>query len=175
MVSADQLKQSQANADKESRGQAALVSSWVESRNSWKVHVLNRSADPIPHVRVAFDAVLVTPGPPSPGAPSHVRYVLEERGLAPCTELVYTEKTLDPVVTEGLRNDALFDEKIGAVEVQYVVLVDRDGKTWRRTSNSLTPWEDDRDPEQGLPESPWHGQAREPQVKHAAACGEAEQ
>ncbi|MGW1658431.1 hypothetical protein [Streptomyces atratus] len=175
-VSADQLQQSREDSAKESRAQAATFSYWVEGREeNWTLHVQNRSADPIPSALVAMDAgtqLEPNPRPGEVGGPV-VRYVLDTTRLAPCTELVYSPKQINREISWVGRPDrgkeAMVGKVLAVAEVPYAVFTDRDGKSWRRTTKTLKPW--DKDPSAGASVVLWNGQINdEPQVQQAAGC-----
>ncbi|MDT0547653.1 MULTISPECIES: hypothetical protein [Streptomyces] len=125
MVARDQLEQSREEAEKESRDQATRVSWWIEDHGSGpeRIHVMNRSVDPLSHVSVAL------------GLWMSDEYALGG-SLAPCSELVYKLEAIS--YQEHSPHPSWRPLGDRAWGVEYVAFVDRDGKTWKRDT-ALTP------------------------------------
>lgn len=96
----DQLRQSQEDQEKEERVQAMAVSLWVDRADdtddtSWRLHILNRSPDPVPFMQAAY--LIRVGGGGSARAlavsgPANAYLVVNTTRLAPCTELVFSSK-----------------------------------------------------------------------------------
>ncbi|MEU4266189.1 hypothetical protein ACYCCF_29950 [Streptomyces argenteolus] len=177
-VSAEQLEQSREDSAKQSRAQAAAFSYWVEGIDeNWTLHLQNRSVDPIPLVWLAMDAgTLLEPNPWfDQRVGPVVRFRLVTTRLAPCTELIYSPKQIDrEIVGVGRTNEAkeaTVRKVVAVAEVQYAFFSDRDGKSWKRTTKKLIPW--DKDPEDKTSQVFWESRIHdEPQVQQAVGCDE---
>ncbi|MCX4970208.1 hypothetical protein OHA98_36725 [Streptomyces sp. NBC_00654] len=128
----DQLSQSKDDSEREKRDQASRVTYWFEERldirEETKLHVMNRSPDPVSNITVR-----VTYPPHDPGA--REEYVKLE-SLAPCSEYHYTlapgpgQEELSPGGAPAWVNG--YPE--GAT---YVTFTDSNGRSWKRTPARL--------------------------------------
>ncbi len=148
-VAADQLEQSREQAEEKQREQAARVSFWVGrgQKGEGRLNVMNRSADPVANVGIAF---MVVEGDTSRG-PVAFRVILPS--LPPCSSVIIEGKSLKYAkadsqkergtywlpVTEAndfglnlkdLPDYAAFDQ--AAIDFQ-----DRDGTYWVRQDGRL--------------------------------------
>ncbi|QJT05928.1 hypothetical protein G9272_41035 [Streptomyces asoensis] len=172
----DQLQQSRDDSENEERGQAKAVSVWVDGTlSSWRLHILNRSPDPVPELTVVFDGRLKFEADKDPDLDTGpvTRFYAGTSRLAPCTELIFTPKAVDRVwnVADGSLGGAVRASTFG--ELRYSLFVDRDGRRWQRGADGLltshVPSEDIGPP----PEVNWTAPLDDvPEVKKAASCRE---
>jgi hypothetical protein len=152
-VAADQLEQSREQAEEKQREQAARVSYWVGrgQKGEGRLHVMNRSADPVANLGIAF---MVVEGDTSRGP---VAFKVTLPSLPPCSSVTIEGKSLRYTkadsredrgtywlpVTEAndfdlnlkdLPDYAAFGQ--AAIEFQ-----DRDGTYWARQDGRLTKGE----------------------------------
>jgi hypothetical protein len=171
MVSRDQLEQSREDADRELRSQAARVSYWVENQGgSPRVHILNRSPDPISNVTVKFMIPIETDDP------FEGPWVLFQNlllSLGPCSQATIPWSALSYSV--GRTSERPPDKSAYLARV-LVWFVDRDGTIWARTQTRLDSTRDimaDWDMiklggEDGVPWGKIHG---DPKVTSLTGCG----
>ncbi|MGW1878742.1 hypothetical protein [Streptomyces sp. NPDC001975] len=166
----DQLQQTREEGEKEKRAQAETVFVWTEGDpTDWEVHVLNRSPDPVSRLTAGLiGSVTLKTGDPAVGSAS---YLVDTSRLAPCTELVFSRKTLSngwvPVGAGETRNSVLG----GAVvdRIQYIKFRDRDGQIWRRSADGKLTRSTNLF---GYDAAEWDTTLVDnPEVKKVAACG----
>ncbi|MFD7446397.1 hypothetical protein [Streptomyces sp. NPDC059909] len=190
LVAADQLEQQ--NEDKQ-RAHASRVSYWITGRvaDGAQIHVMNRSPDPVDHVRIHFTA-----GERDQYAdgrlPGHkdVVFFVVLPSLPPCTETVIDGKSLrykegesadQSGSAEPLRPDHagpdLYNGLPGGTYLQLRGLnfVDRNGVPWTRMDGKLT--QENRRPDSlgGAWTGVVVGEAKvvgEPKVRAVEACGD---
>ncbi|MGP4048548.1 hypothetical protein [Streptomyces sp. 2A115] len=117
-VSAEQLDQSRQDAEREARGQASRISYWVDDVGvplEWRLHIVNRSPDPVSQVKV-----LVLPDKGQKGNSSRLVWST----LAPCTEVV-------------VKASAIGDTNKETFSIPAMAFLDRDGVQWKRTLDFL--------------------------------------
>jgi hypothetical protein len=176
-VAADQLEQSREDSEREERQQAKTFSYWMEEdrKVGLKLHIQNRSPDPIPHAMAyLYGGAEVEKWPSGDRVLKTAVVRLTTTRLAPCTKLTYAVAPFDssPVpdpASDGGRSTFNWI-KFTAKRVEGVRFVDRDGKRWERTSTSLSP-----SPitfKSPLPVTDLTGfiHVDEPQVHRAAVC-----
>ncbi|MFD7232089.1 hypothetical protein [Streptomyces sp. NPDC059881] len=193
LVAAGQLEQSKEQNDDKRRAHASRVSYWITGGvgDGAQIHVMNRSPDPVEHVRIHFTA-----GEPSeyedgrlPGDKDVVFFVVLP-SLPPCTETVIDGKSLrykegattqKPGTAEPLRPDRagpdVYNDLPGGTYLQLRGLnfVDRDGLPWTRMDGNLT--QENRRPDSlgGAWTGVVVGEAKvvgEPKVRAVEACGD---
>ncbi len=147
-VSADQLAQSREQAEEKQREQAARVSLWedVGPKSESRLHVMNRSPDPLSNLLIVF---LVSQDPPG-----DVAFQVEIPALTACSVLTIEGKSLKYYVeddpSEGDSSwpplseaDAKgidlgdFEDRVGFLEAS-VGFQDRNGVYWARFNGALT-------------------------------------
>ncbi|MET9895161.1 hypothetical protein ABZZ47_34110 [Streptomyces sp. NPDC006465] len=150
-VSADQLAQSREQAEEKQREQAARVSFWedVGPKGESRLHVMNRSPDPISNLHIVF---LVVEDPPG-----HVAFQVILPALTPCSALTIEGKSLKYVENDPeddpedensywlplLEADADdmdlgdFEDSVGFLNAS-VGFQDRNGAYWARVNGELT-------------------------------------
>jgi hypothetical protein len=190
-VARDQLAQSREDSERSKREQASRVSYWVENDET-RLHVMNRSLDPIQNVIVYFMAGLwdygVTP----------VAYAVALRSIPPCSEVLFERQNLrwrQPKKTERLEaRGPLVDRpeeiseyhkltKPRTLRLTNLLFADRDGFRWARsesgrlqTQEPLYDWDvttQDPLPKILVGESAGEGAIREyPLVKSLESCND---
>lgn len=152
-----QLDQSKEIAEEKKRAQAARVSYWVDVQRDGgtRLHLMNRSPDPIANVQMTFAVILPPSGYPDP---ERALFAVWMPSVPPCSDLIYT--TGDMTFSDGDLDRGEFiapqsvqvaGEKFRkewhplAIEEFLADFSDRDGVRWRRAHGLLT-----RDP--GKPE-----------------------
>ncbi|MFF3691059.1 hypothetical protein [Streptomyces sp. NPDC002187] len=191
LVAADQLEQSREQHEDGLRAHASRVSYWITGRlaGDTRIHVMNRSPDPVDHVRIHFTAGELEEYEDGrlPTDKDVVFFVLLP-SLPPCTETVIDGKSLQ--YTEGgtadqsggtgpLRPDHagpdLYDDLPGGTYLQLRGLnfVDRNGLPWTRMDGKLT--QENRRPDSlgGAWTGVVVGEAKvvgEPKVRAVEAC-----
>lgn len=184
LVAADQLDQSKWQNEDKRRAHASRVSYWITGRvaGDTQIHVMNRSPDPVDHVRIHFTAgELKEKG---------VVFFVSLPSLPPCTETVIDGKSLRYKEGESadqsggtgpLRPDHaspdLYNDLPGGTYVQLRGLnfVDRNGLPWTRIDGKLT--QENRRPDSlgGAWTGVVVGEAKvvgEPKVRAVEACGD---
>ncbi|MET9901767.1 hypothetical protein [Streptomyces sp. NPDC006446] len=181
----DQLRQSQEDQEKEERAQAMAVSLWVDRADdtddtSWRLHILNRSPDPVPFMQAAY--LIRVGGGGSARAlavsgPANAYLVVNTSRLAPCTELVFSSKQTGrdwgspkgevPLPPPGSRLH--FDQ------FAFAYFVDRDGRSWLRWGQGqFAPFDTENWRRITAPseEILWEKQTKgDPVTRPAASCG----
>ncbi|MEU1035612.1 hypothetical protein ABZ402_44450 [Streptomyces mirabilis] len=170
----DQLQQSQEESRREISAQAVTVSAWledpIEDGSDWEVHVLNRSPDPVPSARVGLKGTMTFEG--SDVAIGAYLYLNTSR-LAPCTELVFSQKSITRWVREGADAGAA-GGTVWVSQLYGFTFVDRDGMQWWRLGNGhLVQSIDEFDFPEGDGKSTF-GIEGVPEVRKAASCGSAD-
>ncbi|AWW41717.1 hypothetical protein DN051_37950 [Streptomyces cadmiisoli] len=165
-----------------------LVSHWNSDRES-SLHVMNRSLDPINEVSVAFQARTAQLNGQQPPR-GLVLFVIKLGSLPPCSEVVFSEKTV------GLRWKVADVNKIDVqhgvrpgiprgngtwrplnalqrLEILGLFFTDKDGAQWVRDEKSHLEAQSDiiSYPGEGPANSPGRI-VRAPQVKPLDSCGE---
>ncbi|MFD7026450.1 hypothetical protein ACFWAR_00200 [Streptomyces sp. NPDC059917] len=153
-VAQDQLRQSRDDAEEKRRQQAARVSFWVEEPPDGKarVHLMNRSLDPVTYVNLAFVAVL----PGRPVGHQTATFGVFLAGVQPCSELMfsqddmsYTEANLPlsyhpPYDENPPRGQTWHDlEARPTLMTTKVRFTDRDGVLWERKGGRLAQVQQD--------------------------------
>jgi hypothetical protein len=132
VVSRDQLEQSRDEAAQQKEDQASRVSFWGSldgpSPNKLELHLMNRSPDPVPNLKIFLHAWV------KPAGKESTAYIvsLDDLNLAPCTEVVFTKGTL--AYYEG---DALLP--LNSATWGVIAFEDRNAVGWIRTRNLLYP------------------------------------
>ncbi|WCH94583.1 hypothetical protein POD33_21570 [Streptomyces moderatus] len=129
----DQLNQSNEDGDREKRDHASKITYWVEAERVAtavgypvaKIHVLNRSPDP---VSIAQLIVRAKGG----------LWVLHIPYLRPCSDVVYSADQMELAPFSG--EPERFNLSDVDWEVQAVYFVDRSGKRWLRKPTALDEW-----------------------------------
>ncbi|MFF5968250.1 hypothetical protein ACFY64_31910 [Streptomyces collinus] len=144
-VAQDQLEQSQEDSDRAKREQASRVSYWVDI-DGGRLHLANRSLDPVQEVRLWFTAGSLGVWWQS-GSSRPVRFAVYLRSVPPCSEVLFERKdfrsTSSPRIFEAtprppLRHDAVINDAYKDVSdvlplyFDQLEFVDRDGVRWRR-------------------------------------------
>ncbi|MER7576863.1 hypothetical protein [Streptomyces sp. NPDC126514] len=132
----DQLAQSKEEDVRKTRAQASKVTYWVEHphgrREGVKLHVLNRSSDPVSEVQIVLHI--------SVGG-QRQQWWLVLSNLRPCADIVYpaTKLRLENIPRNNVSSPEewpkLSDQ--GYWEVGFMYFVDGNGTSWIRTSKSL--------------------------------------
>ncbi|MEJ8655025.1 hypothetical protein [Streptomyces sp. MS1.AVA.4] len=189
LVAADQLEQSKWRNEDKRRAHASRVSYWITGgvAGDAQIHVMNRSPDPVDHVRIHFTAGEFKEYEDGrlPGNKDVVFFVLLA-SLPPCTERVIDGKSLqyeegESADQSGLRPDHagpdLYNDLPGGTYVQLRGLnfVDRNGLPWTRMDGKLT--QENRRPDSlgGAWTGVVVGEAKvvgEPKVRAVEACGD---
>ncbi len=150
-VSKDQLQQSQEDAEQHARAQAQLVSSWVELKigDSWALHLMNRSPDPIQDVHLSAWGEVATGGSSASG---HIQIPLSS--LPPCTDFTFGAQQFRMLQSKKPRRPEDFPVPADAKTlsrrgyqrvlgwhtsplVDLIRFEDRDGRSWIRQQSSL--------------------------------------
>jgi hypothetical protein len=135
-ISQEQLNESRGEAGQHLRAQASEVTFWgdlevVSDSRALKVHLMNRSVDPV--TRVSFHILI---RPPEVGHPLQVFAFASP--LPPCTEVTY-----DPAHLESAEHKTWAGTVGMPVLPLFMDFTDANGKGWRRTSTELTEQEVD--------------------------------
>ncbi|QKZ19910.1 hypothetical protein [Streptomyces chartreusis] len=171
----DQLQQSRDDAEQRKRAQAQAVSYWAQEGKGgeWSLHIQNRSPDPVPWFTLTGLAYFY---PDEKDGLKDWAVILDitTRGLAPCTEFIYTKRMFQQYFKDNARND-LIDDLGPIISVPQAQFADKDGHLWTRTPLDLEGWPDFMS--MPLPDLPADvtriiGSSGEPTTKAAAACGE---
>ncbi|MFJ9026503.1 hypothetical protein ACIRPU_42150 [Streptomyces sp. NPDC102259] len=141
LVAQDQLEQSRETAKQASREQAMRVTYWAdrEQDEPMKLHIMNRSPDPVTNVYLAVEILLKDESNKRLEVPDHMyadRVLLYDvlPSVGPCTELV-----IDPgALRYGKKPRALPTSQV-YIEARWIFFRDRDGMSWRRDDNALEP------------------------------------
>ncbi|MFJ2007775.1 hypothetical protein [Streptomyces chartreusis] len=137
-VSKDQLDQSREDAIREERDQAARVAAWVETdrAGSMRVHLMNRSLDPVSAVALSFWVSF-----PDRLLSSRWVYVLYSQpvvSVGPCTELVFDQGSMEYVSwVDGFRSQKKVPSRGLYADVIRVEFMDRTGVKWVRDRKGL--------------------------------------
>ncbi|GLX49026.1 hypothetical protein Shyhy01_19760 [Streptomyces hygroscopicus subsp. hygroscopicus] len=131
-VSADQLKQSREDSDRQARQQAGRITFWIEDENevgaTRNIHVVNRSPDAVSEMSLAFSVELF-------GKNYRKPFVLTLDTLRPCAEAIYKPGDLGVYLGSG-----------GAAKTElsgtgwgpwYLEFLDSNGKAWMRSHVGL--------------------------------------
>ncbi|MGW1888002.1 hypothetical protein [Streptomyces sp. NPDC001970] len=193
LVAADQLEQSKEQNEDKQRAHASRVSYWITGRvaGDTRIHVMNRSPDPVDHVRIHFTAGELSEYEDG-RLPGHkdVMFFVVLPNLPPCTETVIDGKSLQyeegettekPGMSEPLRSDHaspdLYNDLPGGTYLQLRGLnfVDRNGLPWTRMDGKLT--QENRRPDSlgGAWTGVVVGEAKvvgEPKMRAVEACGD---
>lgn len=160
MVARDQLAQTREVAAEKKREHAVRVSYWVDVQpdGTPRLHLTNRSTDPISNAVMLFSAYLPDD--------REVVFIVKVPSVQPCGDLVFTSKHMRYSTDKNLfpPNDYLpyagqpgsswlsFD-KPPRVSAMWVAFTDRNGAIWQRSGegvlNQLTAGDFDSPP--GLP------------------------
>lgn len=170
-VAADQLNESREQHDDQQREQASRVSIWNDGGLSQRIHLLNRSPDPVADVHLSLNAVWNIRESRS------VAFNLLLRGLPPCSETVIDTEDLRYSPGKGFSGNgwdiptALQLSGLAPIpdsaslRVRGLWFVDRDGESWSRKEGVLA-----HDPVEGA-EGELGLDTKEPQVRSASGCG----
>ncbi|MFD5622040.1 hypothetical protein [Streptomyces yangpuensis] len=152
LVAHDQLDQSDRVAEEKRRAQAARVSYWVDlqSDGTPRLHLMNRSPDPISEVNMFFSVELADPPPDWSG---RISFPVTMQSMPPCSDMTLTLNDMKYKVRGG-KEDAQwffpgedppsengwldFAGKRALIFPGFVDFGDRDGVTWRRAGGLLT-------------------------------------
>ncbi|MGW0314041.1 hypothetical protein [Streptomyces flavidovirens] len=149
-VAEDQLDQSREVAEEKERAQAALISYWVDLQHDGgsRLHLMNRSPDPISNVQMTFAVTL-----PSAGRPDHPRvfFAVTMPSVPPCSDMLFTPDDMTYMENEQVAGDfdvPQWDKDAGyrfrkewkplPIEAFLADFSDRDGVRWRREGGLLT-------------------------------------
>ncbi|MFB7239357.1 hypothetical protein ACFCXK_31835 [Streptomyces sp. NPDC056269] len=163
-VARAQLRQSQEAAEEKRREHAARVSYWVDVQTDGtpRLHLTNRSPDPIANATMLFD----TNHPGHESASGQVVFIVKVPSVPPCSDLVFTSNDMrfgaDENVTHPADGHPLPDlpgadwRTFGTppdITTQWVTYTDRDGSLWKRDGSGLLtqPTELEFTTEPGLP------------------------
>ncbi|GAA1501165.1 hypothetical protein [Streptomyces synnematoformans] len=147
-VARDQLEQSREDAETKRRAHATRVSTWADRKpdGTWRVHVANRSPDPVTGIGVSFEAFFDDPDNRQVSIP------VAWPSIPPCAELVIEQETLRhwdrrtvpgrEVSFFGPLQGRLTDvRKLAATPERVVVhgvqFTDRNGVLWSREEEGL--------------------------------------
>lgn len=147
-VSADQLEQSREDTDQKIRGQAVRAAYWVDKARDGKqrLHVMNRSPDPVSKVFVSF---VLRPAEWKPGDPGKARFSLRWPSMSPCSALVIDQTAMryhklgaahmpSPMVDTDKEWWKKFPDNVSrTIEVEALLFTDREGVNWRRAKGKL--------------------------------------
>ncbi|WP_326757337.1 hypothetical protein OHB35_53210 [Streptomyces phaeochromogenes] len=157
-VSEDQLNQSREAAEQESRSQAMRLTYWQDASwvdGSLRVHLLNRSPDPVTDVHVTFDGY----------GKSDVKGAhMWGFTIPPCTESIYRAEQLRYTYTS---KGHVVKEGNVRWQVQSLSFTDSDGKMWKRVPTNL----DRLAMRPHAPNSYGVAYAGQPALKPAENCG----
>ncbi|MEV5171205.1 hypothetical protein AB0L10_08960 [Streptomyces flaveolus] len=125
-VSQSQLEQAREDADRNSRRQAARVTWWWQGgAGEGRLHVMNRSPDPV--TAVGFHTVFFQTRLRNPRA---VRFLVH--ALPPCAEIVLHEGDLEKAAARVV--PVRPDDRPGIV---FMYFTDGNGSSWVRDANGL--------------------------------------
>jgi hypothetical protein len=168
LVSRDQLEQSRDEASRQKQDQASRVSYWESLDGSFptklELHLINRSPDPVPNVKIFLHAW----SKPVGGKPKSAIVSLDGLNLAPCTEVVFTKGTL--AYYEGNQLRQVEFAKWGVIAFE-----DRNAGGWIRTGRRLYPSDQEQEAAKELGKSgALHigRMLKSPQEKQISNCGE---
>ncbi|MFF0001423.1 hypothetical protein [Streptomyces avermitilis] len=185
-VSQDQLQQSQEDADREARDQAAHLAFWIGDEEDLSgpggsissVHVMNRSPDPVTEVTVAYYVDVYEHTDREQVVRIQRGYFFPElRSMSPCSEAIFETDRSWVEDLDKHPHGVLSAE----VVVRHVTFTDRDGVDWVRDSRNLAHpdgTENSRHvpkpkPDHGIKPRTWIALGSdEPKFKHAASCGD---
>ncbi|WP_344599060.1 hypothetical protein [Streptomyces violaceusniger] len=145
----DQLSQSKEESVRQMRDQASKVTFWVEHpagrRENVKLHVLNRSPDPVSEVQIVLRVFRRDVAPDGehhlPEGEEEELWVLDLANLGPCAETVYLapKMRLEQIprnhiasLDEWPKLSDQFSWKVGSM-----YFVDSSGRGWIRTAKGL--------------------------------------
>ncbi|MBC2906211.1 hypothetical protein [Streptomyces cupreus] len=108
LVAQDQLEQSQEDAEAKRRAQAARVSYWADRQQdgTWRVHVMNRSPDPIANVGLGFEAHFV------PGLRESVAFTVRVPSVPPCSDMVVEQEALRYIDLPRTNDELVFPQPL---------------------------------------------------------------
>ncbi|MFJ2096741.1 hypothetical protein ACIOHR_05920 [Streptomyces anulatus] len=148
-VAESQLDQSRGVAEEKERAQAARVSYWVDlqPKGRLRLHLMNRSPDPIANVQMTFAVTLPPSGYPDP---ERVFFAVTMPSVPPCSDIIFTADDMtysSDELSKGHFIHPQYDDKTGkAFRKEWIPLPieefvadfsDRDGVRWRRTRGLL--------------------------------------
>lgn len=162
-VAQDQLEQSREDSGQREREQAARVTYWMDG-SFWggteRIHVVNRSPDAVSFIQITLRV--------TKDKETWEPYTLAERGLHPCSEIVFDPAKLQ--LTE-LGDDATSPLTDVGWDIESLHFIDRKGQLWSRTERTLTKsagrsgvGDADGDTGAVTPDGP-------PQIKTVEPCG----
>ncbi|MFC8835934.1 hypothetical protein ACFT8V_22495 [Streptomyces griseoincarnatus] len=136
-IAQEQLNQSREDAEVDRQSQATRVSFWEqldgvtsESSDSYELHIMNRSPDPIPIYFVVIEMQVMLPD----GVNSKsVLVQFENRSLPPCTELIMTGRHMQYHETSSGKWVKM--RGIGRVLMSFM---DRNSEEWQRSEGKLS-------------------------------------
>ncbi|MFF8293555.1 hypothetical protein ACF068_30705 [Streptomyces sp. NPDC016309] len=127
MVADDQLDQSRQVAEEKERAQADLISYWVDLQHDGKarLHMMNRSPDPISNVQMTFAVPLLAEGNPHL---EEILFALRMPSVPPCSDMIFTTGDMTYIV-----DVPLFKGKFIPLQNQKV------GESFRKAWEPLPP------------------------------------
>ncbi|MET9870537.1 hypothetical protein ABZZ16_31125 [Streptomyces sp. NPDC006386] len=149
-VAQDQLAQSRDDSDQKKREQASRISYWKDMDNS-RLHVMNRSPDPIQDVVVEFRVGVLPRTAPVPPEATRVQFLVALGSLPPCSEVLFERKNFrwtakhdDSELASAPHAPLTADDRDapgfrkmtndGLLSFSMVKFIDRDGAEWVRRS-----------------------------------------
>ncbi|MGW7052989.1 hypothetical protein [Streptomyces sp. NPDC054887] len=148
-VADDQLKQSREAEEEKERAQAALISYWVDLQHNGRsrLHLMNRSPDPISEVQMTFAVTLPSDGRDNP----RVFFAVKMPSVPPCSDMLFTPDDMSYSENRLAAGDFLVPQWVQSagdkfrkewhplpIEAFLADFSDRDGVRWRRTGGLLT-------------------------------------
>ncbi|MGN9796302.1 hypothetical protein ACTMTU_35170 [Streptomyces sp. OZ13] len=102
-----------------------------------RLHVMNRSPDPLTCTHVAFRAVNLAPD--GHQVTDAAEFDAEMLSIAPCTEVIYSTDRMRISGERSDDRDERFDFRRMEISNIAIVFVDRDGVRWMRNVGGLKP------------------------------------
>ncbi|MFE5523518.1 hypothetical protein ACFQ9Q_38250 [Streptomyces virginiae] len=178
LVAQDQLEQSRDLDEEKLRAQAARVSYWMDQQDGVsRVHLTNRSPDPISDVRLHFE---LAPNAEGHGQP--VWFNVAMPSVPPCSDTAFTAGDMGFSAEDGEEEQSGFSypldrklqksyekvsEEVFSIWMLGADFRDRDGVRWRRDQGLLV-----RDPKDSKPEHGVTGYVFEVPPQQLKSCGE---
>ncbi|MDF3148396.1 MULTISPECIES: hypothetical protein [unclassified Streptomyces] len=185
-VSQGQLQQSQEDAERDARDQAAHLAFWIGNEEDLSspggkvssVHVMNRSPDPVTEVTVAYYVDVYEQNDKEEVV--HIQrgyYFRELRSMPPCSEAIFET---DPWWVEELAEHP-HGLLTAEIVVRHVTFTDREGVDWVRDSRNLAHAEGTENsrhvpkpkPDHEVKPRTWISLGSDtPKFKQATSCGD---